>query len=138
MKKSESRSGQVVEFLKVLEDVKIQVEADAFESEDAEMVETLCRNMATVFQLPKGQLITIGGEKKSAEQVQAIYSLIKHENIEHIITSFQEIKYKVKHITTYLRTALYNSVFESSAFWENRVNTALHSQAVPNATRKTN
>lgn len=138
MKKSESKSGQVVEFLKVLEDVKIQVEAHAFESEDAEMVETLCRNMATVFQLPKGQLITIGGEKKSAEQVQAIYSLIKHENIEHIITSFQEIKYNVKHITTYLRTALYNSVFESSAFWENRVNTYLHSQAVPNATRKTN
>lgn len=138
MKSHSQSQGRVVEFLKVLEDVKIQVEAHAFESEDAKMVETLCRNMATVFQLPKGQLITIGGEKKSAEQVQAIYSLIKHENIEHIIISFQEIKYKVKHITTYLRTALYNSVFESSAFWENRVNTALHSRAVPNATRKTN
>lgn len=138
MKKSESKSGQVVEFLKVLEDVKFQVEAYAFDSEDAEMVETLCRNIATVFQLPKGQIITIGGEKKSAEQVQAVFSLLKHENIEHIITTFQEINYKVKHITTYLRTALYNSVFESSAFWENRVNTTFHSQAVPNATGKTN
>lgn len=122
MKKSESKSGRVVDFLETLEKVKTQVEAYAFELEDAEMVETLCRNIATVYQLPKGQLITIGGEKKSAEQVQAIYSLIKHENIEHVITTFGEINYKVKHITTYLRTALYNSVFESSAFWENRIN----------------
>ena len=138
MKKSESKSSQVVGFLKVLENVKIQVEAHAFESEDAQMVETLCRNIATVFQLPKGQIITIGGEKKSVEQVQAVFSLLKHENIEHVITNFQEINYRIKNITTYLRTALFNSVFESSAFWENRVNTALHSQAVPNATRETN
>ena len=138
MKKSESKSSQVVGFLKVLENVKIQVEAHAFESEDAQMVETLCRNIATVFQLPKGQIITIGGEKKSVEQVQAVFSLLKHENIEHVITNFQEINYRIKNITTYLRTALFNSVFESSAFWENRVNTAFHSQAVPNATRETN
>lgn len=127
MKKSESKSGRVVKFLKILEDVKIQVEADAFESEDTDMVEILCRNIATVYQLPPGQLITIGGEKKSAEQVQAVFSLIKHENIEHIITTFQEINYKVTHISSYLRTALYNSVFESSAFWENRINQIGHS-----------
>lgn len=124
MEKSRSRSGQVMGFLDALEKARLQVEAYAFGEEDADMVETLCRNMATVYQMPKDTLITIGGEKKTAEQVAAVYSLIKHENIDHVITTFSEVNYRIKHLTTYLRTALYNSVFESSAFWENKFRSA--------------
>lgn len=121
MEKSKSKSGQVLSFLDALETAKNQVEFYAFEKDDAELAEILCRIIATIYQLPKNKVVSIGGEKKTAEEVAAVYSLIKHENLEHIITTFCQIKYRVKHINTYLRTALYNSVFESAAFWENLV-----------------
>lgn len=120
MKKSESKSSRVRGFLEALETAKEQVDAFAFEKEEEPLVETLCRNMATIYQMPKDTLVSINGQKMTAEQVSAIYQLIRQENIEHIICTFSKVDYGIKHTASYLRTALYNSVFESSAYWENK------------------
>ncbi len=119
MKKSESKSCRVMTFLEVLEQVLNQVEAHAFEPEEKEQVEYLCRVIAEIYCLPKDMLVTIDKNKLAAKQVAAAYSLLKHENIEHVLLTLSKINYRILHPKTYLRTALYNSVFESATFWAN-------------------
>ncbi len=126
MKKSKSKSCRVRGFLEALQFAREQVESYAFDEADAPLVETLCRNMATIYQMPKDALVSINSVKMTAEQVAATYRLISRENIEHIITNFNEINYKITRTASYLRTALYNSVFESSAFWQNKVQSDLN------------
>ena len=65
--------------------------------------------------LPPSTVVQIGGNKLTAQAVSEIYSMLTHEDIITVMDNFEQAEYKIKFKKTYLRTALYNEVFERSS-----------------------
>ena len=52
--------------------------------------------------------------------MQDVFSKIGNEHIKMVIENFRSIAYRVRAKKTYMRTALYNSVFEYEAYYDNQ------------------
>ena len=44
--------------------------------------------------------------------MQAVYAKLENEHVMHVLETYNEIPYKINSPKLYLRTALYNAVFE--------------------------
>lgn len=113
--RSASQSGRVQSMGDVLPSVYEMIEADAFDAAARPMAEEIALIIAEIFCLPENATARIGGESLPVPVVQDVYAKLTNEHILAVIARFEAISYEVKHIKTYLRTALYNSVFELSA-----------------------
>ncbi len=109
-------------FNEVLKNVKSQIEFKDFNVHIRDAAEHICLIITEVMKLPPNACIRIGGNHLTAETVQAIYQRLTHEHIELVIENFKRATYEIYHKKTYLRTALYNSVFEIDAHFTNAVN----------------
>lgn len=109
-------------FYETFEKVKEQIEFKCFSTDTQATAENICLIITEVLKLPPNALIRISGNNLPAEIVQAIYYRLTHEHIKLVIKNFGRATYEIKHKKTYLRTALYNSVFEIDAHYENAVN----------------
>lgn len=112
----------VENFNKNLNTVKEQVELECFAPEQQGFAEEICFIITEINKLDPCAKVKIGGENYSADMVQAVYHRLTHEHIQLVMDNFSRIRYEIKHKKTYLRTALYNSVFELNAHWENQYN----------------
>ena len=122
---SPSSSGQVKESLRqflngqsfydVLDYVNEMVEIECFDPKDKQLAESIVYIIAEVLILPEDAQVRISGHNLSAKTVSMIFLGVTHEHIAGVIRRFREADYKIKHIKTYLRTALYNSFFEFKA-----------------------
>lgn len=108
-------------FYAVFKNVKDQIEFRCFTAEVREAAEDICLIITEVLKLPPNALVRIAGNNLPAEMVQAIYHRLTHEHIKLVMENFGRATYEIKHKKTYLRTALYNSVFEFNAHYENAV-----------------
>lgn len=114
--------GPVEDFNKDLNTIKEQVELECFTPEQQGFAEEICFIITEINKLDPHARVKIGGENYSADMVQAVYHRLTHEHILLVMDNFSRIRYEIKHKKTYLRTALYNSVFELNAHWENQYN----------------
>lgn len=110
-----------VGFMDILERVKLQVEADCFLPRDKEQVHELCCIIAEMQLLPETAPVQIGGVKMCAGTVAEIYSILTAEHLQLVIDEFRKISYKINRKKSYLRTMLYNSLFEYSSAATNEV-----------------
>ncbi len=101
--------------LEVREDVTEQIEAECFYSDEMPLVNEIALIIAEIYCLPSDLLVKINGNDLFAEMVAEVYRLLTHEHINFVIGNFKKIPYQIKSKKTYLRTALYNSVFEFEA-----------------------
>lgn len=62
--------------------------------------------------LPETAEIQIAGQKMPVLLVLSIYDMLEHEDVLAVMDSLEKATYEIKHKKTYIRTALYNSVFE--------------------------
>ena len=85
------------------------------------MAQQIAMVMAGMAQLPGDAAVRIGRETLPAYHVQQVYELLKHEHVEEIIRKYRKLTYRVDAVKTYLRTMLYNAVFEAVARLENDV-----------------
>ncbi|MBO5211449.1 MAG: hypothetical protein J6B80_05920 [Clostridia bacterium] len=130
--KSQSTSGQVKEkllqfakqcsFYTVNDYVREVIEIDYFDKADRPFAETIANIITEVLILPDDASVRISGYNLSAKTVALIFLDIRYEHVAGVMQRFREANYKIKHIKTYLRTALYNSFFEFEAREENLVN----------------
>ena len=109
-------------FFTVLEAVKEMVEFNFFEKADRETVSEICMIITEIFKLQGNYLVTIDGHDIQIADVQDVFRLLRHEHIEMVLENFKRVSYKVNHIKTYIRTALYNSVMEINQHYTNCVN----------------
>lgn len=116
-----SCQSQVGDLFQILQNVKEQVEYDCLTPDNQPAANEICLIIAEVYKLPPQAEIKIESKPYSAEMVQSVYSMLTNEHITLVIDNFSRICYEVKHKKSYLRTALYNSVFELNTHWENRV-----------------
>ena len=107
-------------FEEVAEWVKDNSEFECFDEEQRDAAEEICLIIAEVLKLPSGLNVRIGGNDLPVELVASVYKRIRKEHIELVMENFSCAAYAVKHKKTYLRTALYNSVFEYKAHYLNQ------------------
>lgn len=104
-----------------IQSVRQQIEADILPPRDRALAEELVIIIAEVFLLNPDSEISIAGEKLPAHLVQEVYARLEHEHVRTVICHFRRATYRIIHTKAYMRTALYNSVFEFEAQTENEV-----------------
>ena len=62
--------------------------------------------------LRQSDALKVGGVIRPAGDVQAVFSKIEKEHIVYVLEHYNEVPYRIRNPKQYLRTALYNSVFE--------------------------
>lgn len=113
----ESRPRQVPSgsLLQTLARVKKNLDFYAFDEPYVAQAEEICLIIAEVFILPPTSEIQINGNKLTAEAVRVVLEMLTHDDIITVMDNFEAASYKIRHKKTYLRTALYNEVFERSS-----------------------
>ena len=105
----------------IFAEVQKQIDYDSFLPEDRPLAREIALIIAEIYRLPENADVRIGGITLSAGMVAEAYEQLGYSNVDIVIASFKKITYPVRNIKTYLRTALYNSVFELEARLENSV-----------------
>lgn len=82
----------------------------------------LCLIIAEEYKKPDGLYEKINGELLPVELVQEVFMELDERHISSVLESFEKITYKISNPRAYLRTALYNSVFELVSKNENESN----------------
>ena len=103
---------KVKSFKNVLGDVRKNVEIECFEEALIPEAEEICLIIAEVMMLSSEAVVRIGGTELPQPLVAEIYSRLTCEHVRAVIDKFSRAGYRIKHKKTYLRTALYNEVFE--------------------------
>lgn len=99
-------------FDEVLEKVKEQISIDCIPLETILQAEELAAIIAEVLRLRPEDKLRVDGVMHPAADVQAVYKKLENEHIMHVIETYNEIPYPIRSPKMYLRTALYNAVFE--------------------------
>lgn len=99
-------------FDEVLEQVKEQIAIDCVPFEQLLQAEELAAIIAEVLRLRPEDKLRVDGVMHPAADVQAVYAKLENEHIMHVIETYNEIPYPIRSPKMYLRTALYNAVFE--------------------------
>ena len=79
----------------------------------------LCFIISEVFFIYSDSLIKVNGSDLPASLVQEVYSLLRNEHLRLVFTNFHDVSNRVYNKKAYLRTSLYNSVFEIQAHFAN-------------------
>lgn len=112
---------RVGSFAEALGRVKERVFLEAFRREDKPQALELCFIIAEAERLPDGTPMQIGGDKLPAELVREVYGLLEYEHLEMVIENFKKEQRELRYKKSYLRTALYNAVFELESHYINQV-----------------
>lgn len=131
---SESMSGRVERprtetFESAVERVKKRIEFECFDERGKDIALEIARIMAKIELLPCEAMVRIAGQNVPVREVAMVYSLITNEHVLHVMENLLRVPYEIKHMITYIRTALYNSVFEMTLRTENRVTAAMAKEA---------
>lgn len=105
----------------IFAEVQRQIDFESFLPEDRELAREIAKIISEIYWLPQESSVRIGGNTLTAGMVAEVFEELRFENIESVIRNFQNINYPVRHIKSYFRTALYNSVFENEARLDNSV-----------------
>ena len=118
---------------KTLDGVKLQVEYEALgryvtrgRDERKRQVlyvdpiyDELCLIIAEIYVMNPDALIKINKEDTSVFIVQEVYQQLTNEHLQTVYDNFKEIQSKIYNKKSYLRTALYNVIFEHNAHYTN-------------------
>lgn len=102
-----------------------QIGAEAFPRLDKELAYELCAIMAEVRLMRPSFSVKVGGDALEVGLVQEIFDELTHEHVAAVIHRFNACDYPIRNKKAYLRTALYNAVFEREAAERNEVNCEL-------------
>ena len=123
--KSYQNHNHIGRFGTALDAVREQIDISVMPPLDRAQAEEIALIIAEVMCLSPEVEISIGGEKLPAFLVCEIYGRIDSDRVRAVIRRYREAAYKITHPKSYLRTALYNSVFDLEAKTENEVNIAM-------------
>lgn len=99
-------------FDETLGKIKAQIEIDSIPVELLLQAEELAVIIAEVMRLRQSDALKVGGVIRPVGDVQAVFAKIENEHIVYVLEHYNEVPYRIRNPKQYLRTALYNSVFE--------------------------
>jgi len=115
----EGKSTDCQSIIKMLDRVMLQVEYHCFIDLDSNHVDPLykelCLIIAEVLVLDPNSVIKINGSNISVRLVKEVYSQIQNDHVDLVFINFNNVSHRVFNKRSYLRTALYNAVFENES-----------------------
>jgi hypothetical protein len=112
-------------FIVVIEKVMLQVEYQYFAEVRSKRLDPLykelCLIIAETLVADRNPVIKINGEYICSRLVRDVFSQIRNRHVQLVFDNFQNVSDRVVHKRAYLRTALYNSVFEFQARSDNKL-----------------
>lgn len=81
----------------------------------ADQARELCAIIAEVYAMRPEAEIYIAGERLYAGLVSDVFRTLTFEHAEHVLDNYNRATYVIRNKRVYLRTSLYNSVFELAA-----------------------
>ena len=94
------------------------IDGDCFSETDKEEIDEICLIIADVLLMEpyssagQPEKLRIGGVLINIFTVQEIYQKLTHEHVAHVLEKFKGITNKINNKQSYIRTVLYNTVFE--------------------------
>ena len=79
----------------------------------------LCLIISEIFFIDPDAVIKVNGSLTPVRLVQDVFTQLRNEHIRLVFSNFQDVTYRVYNKKAYLRTALYNSVFEIESYFIN-------------------
>ena len=124
--------------LSALDDVKYQVEFEAFgrlmTTRDGSRVvyvdpifQELCLIIAEVFVMHPDCVIKVAKTDLCSSLVYEVFKQLTNEHLQMVYDNFKAVQTKIHNKKSYLRTALYNAVFEHNAHYTNALQADYHS-----------
>lgn len=107
-------------FDEAYERTRVQIDMECFPVDMLVQATEVEGIIAQVYTLPKNGVIKIAGYLRKVEDVQAVFRKLTNEHIVYVIEEFNEIPYRVRYKTAYIRSALFNAVFELTSAENNR------------------
>lgn len=95
-----------------VENVKTQIEYDCFSFPEVLLVKELVNIIAELQIMQPADVLRVDGGLKTVGSVKDVFKELGHEHIRYVMNNFNSVPYFVKNKKAYMRTALYNSVFE--------------------------
>ena len=114
-RESESQSRRVGSLRETLAEVYSQIDVQYFNGLDEGLVKEIALIIAEIYKLPPTWEVQIDGQKLPAEMVADVYRELTCSHVECVIRGFRGASYKITYKKSYLRTALYNEVFQNDA-----------------------
>lgn len=112
-------------FMEVLTGVKNKLDFESFPQDAAghtqPFYEEICKIVTEVLFLNPANEIKVAGEVLPGLLVQEIFCQLTHEHIEMVADNFAGVTRLINNKKAYLRTALYNAVYEMDAHYTNKV-----------------
>lgn len=102
-------------FEAALEVAKRQINVEAIELEYRPFAMEIIANVAEMYMLADSLPVRINGERLDAWTVKQIFSRVTEDHVRNVIASYCQVPYEIHAKKSYIRTALYNSVFELEA-----------------------
>ena len=110
----------------MLEQVMHQVEYRCFADLPLNRIDPfykeLCLVIAEVLVLDPISIVKVNGSNMPAHLVQEVYSQLHNEHVCLVFNNFNNVSYRIYNKKAYLRTALYNAVFEIESKYANDTN----------------
>ena len=108
-------------FREAIEKVQLQVQLRCFKPQDKEFVKEIQMNIAEVYMLGDDAPVRIAGDQLDGFIVKQVFEQIREEHVQLVIDNYSKVEYIVNYKKSYIRTALYNAVFEYEAHFTNLV-----------------
>ena len=96
----------------VMQQVDFHCFADIQSQRSDPLYKELCLIIAEVFLLDPESVININGSLTPLRLIQDIYMHLRHDHVRAVFENFQNVASRIYNKKAYLRTALYNIVFE--------------------------
>ena len=123
LKSIKSEPSSDYSIFKVLEQVMMQVEYNGFTDIRLNRIDPfykeLCLIIAEVFVIDQDSVIKINGSNCHVRLAQEVYSQIRHDHVRLVFNNFNNVSHRIINKKAYLRTALYNAVFENESQYIN-------------------
>ena len=103
----------------ILHEIEEKCEVNCFYEADKPRAKEACLIIAEVMLLNPENEIRINGVLLSVAMVQDVYEKLTHEHIKYVLETISKCRYEIRNQKMYLRTALYNSVFQLENHYEN-------------------
>lgn len=102
------------------EHTRVQIDMECFPVDMLVQATEVAGIIAQVYTLPKNGVIKVAGYLRKVGDVQAVFRKLTNEHVVYVIEEFNEIPYRVRYKTAYIRSALFNAVFELTSAENNR------------------
>ena len=107
-------------FDEAYERTRAQIDMECFPVEMLVQATEVAGIIAQVYTLPANSVIKVAGCLRKVGDVQAVFQKLTNEHVIYVIEEFNEIPYRVRYKTAYIRSALFNAVFELTSAENNR------------------